>query len=68
MNLAILVLAHVAALLVICWVTHAALDTTAAVALTGGFSVLAYLLGRSDAAEAEAEQAPRRGTAAGRFR
>ena len=66
MNLAILVLAHVAALTVICWVTHADPDTTVGVALTGGFSVLAYLLGRSD--EAEAEQAPRRGTAAGRFR
>jgi hypothetical protein len=58
MNLAILVLAHLAALAVLCWVTHAGPATAVGVALTGGFSVLAYLLGRSDAAEA-AEAAPR---------
>jgi len=67
MNLVILVLAHVVALTVICWVTHADPATTVGAGLTGGFSVLAYLLGRSDEAEA-ADQAPRRGAAAGRFR
>jgi hypothetical protein len=48
-------------------VTHADPATTVGAGLTGGFSVLAYLLGRSDEAEA-ADQAPRRGAAAGRFR
>ena len=67
MNLAVLVLAHVAALLVICWGTHADPATTVGVALTGGFSALAYLLGRSDEAEA-ADEVPRRGAAAGRAR
>jgi hypothetical protein len=69
MNLAILVLAHLAALAVIRWATHAGPATAVGVgvALTGGFSVLAYLRGRSDAAEAAA-QAPRRGAAADHFR
>ena len=68
MNLAILVLAHVGALGGICWMTHADSATAVGVALVGGVAgVLAYLLGRSDEAEA-ADEAPRRGAAAGRFR
>jgi hypothetical protein len=68
MNLAILMLAHVVALAGICWMTHADPATAVGVVLAGGVAaVLAYLLGRSDEAEA-ADQAPQRGTAAGRVR
>jgi hypothetical protein len=68
MNLVILVLGHAAALTAICWMTHAGPETTVGVVLAGGAAAaLAYLVGRSDEAAA-ADEAPRRGTAAGRVR
>ena len=68
MNLAILLLAHAVALAGICWMTHADPATAVGVVLAGSVAAgLAYLLGRSDEAEA-ADQAPRRGTAVPRVR